>query len=172
MKYPDPTPVEPEPPVEPEQRYPFHIDGILFYPTESELPTDICIKSGRAPVATVTQSIRHAKSLATWYLPCPKVEIALSKKHLDDHRVAHALTYSLLGLGLLLVVVGAATLSFVTLGIGLVTAVLSGVFRARASIQGWNRGEGIYQIAGAHDSYIHRLPEHEVVTGEPGRDVE
>lgn len=163
MNHPESAPTERRPatPV----RHPFHIDGQLYFPLETTLPLDQCIRCGNPPSRTVLKAIRHAKSPRTWFGKVPKVEVALCRKHYDDLRVARALTWSLLGLGVLLIVVGAVSYSFLTMGFGILVALASGFFRARETIQGRDVGNEIYEIRGACDSFVRRLPEHRRVEG-------
>lgn len=144
-------------------RYPFHIDGTLYMPLECGLPVDTCICCDKPSVKTVTKSLRNPKSPLTWYSRVPKVEIGLCKKHAEDRGVACALTYSMLALGALLIGVAIFTFSVPTIAVGAIAVLTSGIFRARSPIQGRDRGDDIYEIRSAHESYVHQFPEHELV---------
>lgn len=145
------------------ERYTFHVEGRLYLPVESRLPTDQCIRCEQAPVETVQKAIRSGRSFRSWYGRRPTTEIALCKKHLDDRRVALALTWSLMGVGLLLAVVGAITMNATTAGVGAVVASLSGIFGAREPIQGQGVGDETFDIIGVCDAFVRRLPEHELI---------
>ncbi|MEM7601460.1 MAG: hypothetical protein AAF357_08605, partial [Verrucomicrobiota bacterium] len=141
MNTPEPTSIEREPAKPKSERYPFHIQGELFVPLESSLPCEICICSGKPAIGSYSKALRNIKSPLSWYLPRPTIQIGLSKKCSEARLVAHTLTYSLLALGLILVIVGIITFSVGTALIGLLAAALSGAFRARESIQGVDRGD-------------------------------
>jgi hypothetical protein len=101
----------------------------------------------------------------TWFTKQTAIDVGLCKKHLDDRRVAVALTFSLLGLGALLLIIGIINLNPITIFVGLIAAGVSGFFRARTPVyrsepEGW-----VLKVEGAGDRFLNQLPSEDEVAG-------
>lgn len=127
------------------------------------LPTDVCIKSGRPATNLIKASLRNPKNPMTWFGKRPTVQVGLCRKHYENHSVAVALTWSLFGVGLILLVVGAITLSFFSVIVGMVVAGISGMFRAASPISSPDATEDYATVYGVTESVLALYPNFEEV---------
>jgi hypothetical protein len=151
------TPVPPEP--QSQDDLPYRREGKLFLPETASLPLQHCICCGRPALKTVKKAIRNPRDPRTWYTRQRVIEIGLCKKHAEDSSVAIALTCSLMAAGLLLAVTGALTMSIETIVIGVLIALISGVFRAGKPISSPAPGLGDVELNGVAESYVRQFPE-------------
>ena len=162
---PEPTSAVHEPTAEVHVAY---ADGkTLCVPEGAALPTEWCVRSGRPSEKVVTISVRNPRNPKTWFTRQTKIDVGLCKKHLEDYRVAVALTFSMLGLGALLLVVGLINLNIITILVGLIATGISGFFRARNPVyrsepEGW-----VLKLKGAGEKFLSHLP-----TAEPAMEGE
>lgn len=94
------------------------------------LPAECCVKCGRPAVKTYAKELRKPMNPATWFGKRESMEIGLCKKHQENRMICLALTWSLLGIGAAIVLMGALSLNVLAIISGLVFAGISGVFRA------------------------------------------
>ena len=141
---------------------PWRHDRVLYLPDGARLPTDTCIHCGHKAVKVISKSIRNPWNPATWFSRQTIVDIGLCKKHKDDNNVGKALTYSVLSIGVIIFITGVVTVGIVTLIIGLLAIVVSGIFRARTLIYTSNTNVEPLPIKGAAASYLEQFPSFEV----------
>ena len=141
---------------------PWRHDKILYLPHGAYLPTDTCVRCGHKAVKVVSKSIRNPRNLSTWYSRQTTVDIGLCKIHKDDNSVGTALTYSVLSIGVIILITGVITLGIATLVIGLLAIAVSGIFRARTLIYTSNTNVEPLPIKGACESYLEQFPSFEV----------
>lgn len=127
------------------------------------VPTEYCIKCGRPAVKTVEISLRSPVKPMTWFGKRPRLEVGLSRKHLDNHNVAVALTWSVLAVGGVVLVTGVLSFSFITALVGLIAMGISGLFRAASPVTSRDATEEYATLEGAGAAYLKHLPEE---TGE------
>ncbi|MCG8598670.1 MAG: hypothetical protein MI807_00820 [Verrucomicrobiales bacterium] len=125
------------------------------------LPTDMCIKSGKRAFRSTEIALRNPRNPMTWFGKQPTVVAPLGRKEFDDRRVAVALTWAILGVGALLTVAGIASLSFLTIGVGILAMAASGIFRAASPVTAAEASEGRVVIRGASKSFLSRFEEVE-----------
>jgi len=127
------------------------------------IPTEFCIKCGRPSVKTFEISLRCPSKPATWFGKRPRLEVGLSRKHLDNHNVAIALTWSVLAVGAIVLVTGVLSVSVITAVVGLFAMGISGLFRAASPVTSNDATEEYATINGAAAAYLKHFPER---TGE------
>ena len=120
-------------------------------------PVEYCIKSGRPARKVVSTSLRNPLNPTTWFGKCPRIEIGLSRKQYDSYLVARALTWSFLGIGLVILLAGIVSLSWVSCFVGLLATGISGVFRATSPVTSRNATEEYADIQGASASFLKHL---------------
>lgn len=125
----------------------------------ASIPTDFCIKSGRPAVKTLEISLRCPAKPATWFGKRPRLEVGLCRKHLDNHYVSVALTWSVLAVGGLVLVTGVLSLSVITAAVGLLAMGISGLFRAMSPVISSDATEEYATVDGAGAAYLKHLPE-------------
>lgn len=125
----------------------------------ASIPREYCIKSGRPAVETLVISLRNPLNPLTWFGKRPRLEAGLSRRHLDNHGVAVALTWSVLSLGVLLMITGVITFSLITGLIGLVAGAISGLFRALSPVTSSSASADYLVIDGADESFLQHLPD-------------
>jgi len=123
----------------------------------AELPTEFCIKCGRPAVRIVHKSLRDPRKPRTWFGNRKRIPIGLSKKHHENRLIALTLTWPVLAIGILLLVTGAVTLSYLEVGIGAVLALASGVFRAASPVWSPENGEDRVVIRGTGEGFRRKL---------------
>ena len=143
----------------------FSRGGALHVPEGTEVPTDSCVRCGRPSKEVISKMVRKPLNPLTWYTKQTAINIGLCKKHIEDRKVGVALTYSLLGLGVIFVIAGAISISIGMIAFGLVAIVVSGYFRARIPIyrsepEGW-----ILKVEGAGKGFLKQLPVYEGTDG-------
>lgn len=125
----------------------------------ASIPTDFCIKSGRPAVKTLEISLRCPAKPASWFGKRPRLEVGLCRKHLDNHYVSVALTWSVLAVGGLVLVTGVLSLSVITAAVGLLAMGISGLFRATSPVTSRDATEEYATVDGAGAAYLKHLPE-------------
>jgi len=123
------------------------------------IPTEFCIKSGRPAVKTVEISLRNPANPMTWFGKRPRLEVGLSRKHLDNHNVAVALTWSVLAVGAVVLVAGVLSFSIITAFVGLIATGVAGLFRACSPVTSPDATAEYATISGAGEAYLKHLPE-------------
>ncbi|MEX2581355.1 MAG: hypothetical protein WD342_20025 [Verrucomicrobiales bacterium] len=93
----------------------------------------------------------------TWFGKCPRIDVGLCRRHHENHLVAVTLSWSLLGLGLLLLAAGAMTTSLLSCLVGLAAVIAAGLFRASSPVRSADAREDYATIAGTGESYRQRL---------------
>lgn len=131
----------------------------LIIENGAAIPTEFCIKSGRPAVKTVEISLRSPFKPMTWFGKRPRLEVGLSRKHLDNHNVAIALTWSVLAVGGLVLVTGVLSFSLITALVGFLAMGISGLFRAASPVASGDATEEYATIDGAGAAYLKHLPE-------------
>ncbi|NLT69692.1 MAG: hypothetical protein GXX91_03230 [Verrucomicrobiaceae bacterium] len=125
----------------------------------ASLPCEYCIKTGRPAVKTVEIALRNPANPLTWFGRRPRLEVGLSRKPLDNHRVAVALTWSVLAIGGLMLVTGIASRSLFAAGIGGVAMAVSGLFRALSPVTSRSASPDYLEVDGAGEAFLKHLPE-------------
>lgn len=125
------------------------------------IPTHACVKCGRAAKRSVSTGLRHTSNPLTWFGKRPRMGVGLCKQHHENHSVAVALTWSFIGVGAVLLVAGAATLSVASILLGLVAITVSGIFRASSPVTSADATEDYASIAGTCESYRKQLSQHQ-----------
>lgn len=125
----------------------------------ASIPTDFCIKSGRPAVKTLEISLRCPAKPATWFGKRPRLEVGLCRKHLDNHHVSVALTWSVLAVGAIVFVTGVLSFSVITAAVGLLAIGISGLFRATSPVTSRDATEEYATVDGAGAAYLKHLPE-------------
>ena len=125
----------------------------------ASIPTDFCIKSGRPAVKTLEISLRNPANPTTWFGKRPRLEVGLCGKHLDDHHVAVALTWSLLAVGAIVLVTGILAFSVITAVVGLLSMGISGLFRATSPVTSRDATDEYATVDGAGAAYLKHLSE-------------
>lgn len=131
----------------------------LILENEPKIPTNICIKSGRPTYREVEVALRSATYPLTWFGKRPTLHVGLCRKSFDDYRVAVALTWSVLGIGVLMFVAGLATMSWLTIAIGLIAIATCGVFRATSPVTSPDATEERATVIGASPAYLKNFKE-------------
>ncbi len=125
----------------------------------ASIPCGYCIKSGRPAVKTLEISLRNPANPMTWFGKRPRLGVGLSRKPLDNHRVAVALTWSVLAIGGLMLVTGIATRGLFAAGIGVLAMAVSGLFRALSPVTSRSTSADYLEIDGAGEAFLKHLPE-------------
>jgi len=133
--------------------------NLLYLSPDSEVATDTCICCGKRATRTVRKSLRNPKKPTTWFGKQPTYEFGLCRKHAEESSVAVALTFSVLAIGTLLLVAGAVTISPLTIVVGLLAVLTSGVFRARTPVFSPDAEEDRVAVAGVGEVYLSHYPE-------------
>ncbi|MDF1825025.1 MAG: hypothetical protein P1U68_10310 [Verrucomicrobiales bacterium] len=126
-----------------------------------DLPTDICLKSGRPATNQIVVSLRNPRNPLTWFGKRPEIEIGLCRKHYENHSVAVALTWSLFGVGMILLVVSVLTFSYFSILVGLVTIGVSGIFRAASPVTSADATEDFATVEGVSEKVLDLFPSYE-----------
>lgn len=161
----EPVPPEPAPFIEvvPPAAEPLMVSyrsgRTLVIENGAPIPTEFCIKCGRPSVKTLEISLRCPSKPATWFGKRPRLEVGLSRKHLDNHNVAVALTWSVLAVGAIVLVTGVLSVSVITAVVGLLAMGISGLFRAASPVTSNDATEEYATINGAGAAYLKHLPE-------------
>lgn len=129
----------------------------------ASIPREYCIKSGRPVVKTLEISLRNPANPMTWFGKHFRLEVGLSQKHLDNHRVAVALTWSVLSIGTLLTITGVVTLSPITAVVGLLAMAVSGLFRALSPVTSRSTSADYLVVEGVGESFLEHLSESPAV---------
>jgi len=138
---------------------PYRIGEMLYLPESARLPLDHCVCCGRPAIKSVRKAVRNPRDPRTWFTRQPVVDIGLCKKHTEENSIAIALTYSLVGLGVILLLTGAIALHLPTLITGGLAASISGVFRARKPVWGTLSGPEQVCLRGIANPYLVQIPE-------------
>lgn len=121
------------------------------------VPVGLCIKCGRPACGSWAVALRHPRQPGTWFGARPVLEVGLCQKHRDDRSVAVALTWSFLSIGVLLVAVGAMTMSPFSVLIGLLAMGGSGWFRAASPVVATLITETRTVISGAGAAFLRQM---------------
>lgn len=160
MNTPEPSPVPPETREDPGLHPPLFRQGNrLFVATGAALPNDTCIRSGHPAKKMITKTLRNPCNPMTWFGGQARVEIGLSKKHLESYYIALALTGSLLVLGIVFLITGIVSKSIGVSAFGLLGMLGSGIFRAAVPIRTPNSKAEPLEIRGADGKYLQNIPE-------------
>ena len=124
------------------------------------IPVHACVKCGRAAKTAVSTGLRHTSNPLTWFGKRPRMDVGLCKKHHENHSVAVALTWSFVGVGAILTVAGAVTLSITSIVLGLAAITISGIFRASSPVTSADAKGDRASIAGTCESYRKQLSQH------------
>lgn len=135
--------------------------GSLFVTEGAVLPTDICINSGKQARKVVTPAIRNPKNPLTWFGPQPRIEMGLSRKHQENLVLARTATYSLLAVGVVILIAGVITLSVGSIVFGLLAMLICGVFRARLPVWSPNTKEEPIELRGVGEEVLQLFPKVE-----------
>lgn len=144
-------------------------DGKLFIHPNAELPNQVCMKCGKRARHQVTKALRNPYNPLTWFGGQPKVVVGLCRKHREDFMIAKTLTFSILGIGLILAGVGIATTSIGTIVVGALAILSCGVFRAKVPIWSPDAKGDTIEIVGAGPRFQKLFPE---VASEPAESME
>ncbi len=131
----------------------------VFLEQGAEADTHLCIKCSHPSKKIVNKALRNPKNPGTWFGGCRRIEIGLCKKHAENYAVAKALTFSLLGLGIIFVGIGAATSGIPLMVAGAVCCSACGVFRARVPVSSPNGKDEYSIIHGVGEAFKATLPE-------------
>lgn len=142
----------------------FCSDGEIVLENGAVLPVEFCVKCGRPASLGVSCFLRDRKQPRTWFGNRPRIEAGLCRKHREDHAIAVALTWSMLGVAGVLVVSGILTSNLVTLVLAGVVAAISGAFRAGSPFSAPVVTESRVVLSGAGEAFLRKLP----VFPEPG----
>lgn len=137
----------------------YRMGDLLYLEEGAVLPTERCICCGKKSVKTVTKYLRTPANPKTWFGKTKKVEFGVCREHKESCAMGTALTYSALMVGILILVVGAISLSIVTILVGLLAMAVSGVFRARMPIYTANPSVEPVEIKGHSAAYLDLVPE-------------
>lgn len=137
----------------------FRLGDSMYVQEGAALPTGICIRSGKKASRTRVVSLRNPKNPMTWVGKTKKITVGLTKKQADNTSVAIALTYSLLVIGLLLLITGILTMGISAILIGLFAVAISGLFRSGFPVWSPDPKAEPVQILGASEDFIDLLPE-------------
>jgi hypothetical protein len=160
------VPVPPEPshheeaPIPPEPRISRSGDALILEGLAA-LPLDLCIKSGRPATNVIKASLRDPRHPMTWFGKRPEIEVGLCRKHYENHSVAAALTWSVFGVGMILLVVSALTMSFFSVVVAMIAIGISGIFRAASPITSPDATEDFATIYGVSEKIPADLPGYE-----------
>lgn len=143
--------VPPEPAREPVV---YKQEGRLFLEEGAELPLQPCICCGRKASKVITKQLRNPRNPLTWFGKTKLVKLGLCRKHADNNGIGIALTWSSLVVGLLMLGVGAATLTVSAIVLGVLAALASGVFRAAMPISTVNPKDEPVEIRGFAPRYL------------------
>ncbi len=130
----------------------------LFFENGAMPHTHQCPKTGRKSKVTKSVGLSSPTNPVSWLKPAVVVELGLSNKANENHKVQTALGWTLSGLGILMVLVGAVTLSIVTLIPGLLLAVGGQIVRALSPISATKQGDAIV-LSGCCDAYLEQYSE-------------
>lgn len=97
----------------------------------------------------------------TWFGKRPEIEVGLCRKHYENHSVAAALTWSVFGVGMILLVVSALTMSFFSVVVAMIAIGVSGIFRAASPITSPDATEDFATIYGVSEKIPADLPGYE-----------
>jgi hypothetical protein len=123
----------------------------------AQLPTNYCVKSGKPAFCVVRKALRDPRNPFTWFGGRPRIEVGLSKKHRENRLVALALTWSVFGMGVVMIIAGLVLLDGIKGGIGLFLVLISGVFRATSPIWAARVDEDYIEIRGTGQLFRDRL---------------
>lgn len=132
----------------------FRSGDSLVITNGAQIPTDMCIKTGKPSRKLVEVHLRNPANPKTWFGKTPSLEVGLSRKAYENHLVALSLTWSTLGIGALLLAVGIISLSVVSCLIGMAAMAFSGVFRAYSPVSSRDATEEYATITGASESFL------------------
>lgn len=136
----------------------FSEDGILHLPVDESLPTEFCVQCGRKSVQVVTKPVRNPWNPISWYTRQESIEIGLCGKHVDDRRIGLALMYSLLLVGVIFLIFGAAILNLPMIALGIVASGFSGFFRARNVVYRTDGGGHCMKLKGVGSHFLKMYP--------------
>jgi len=121
--------------------------------------THLCIKCAHPSKKIVNKALRNPWNPGTWFGGCRRIGIGLCKKHAENYAVAKALTFSLLGLGLIFIGFGIATFNIGMIIAGLVSCSVCGIFRAAVPVSSPNGKDEYAIVRGVGDAFKQSLPE-------------
>ncbi|MAS96448.1 MAG: hypothetical protein CMO55_24935 [Verrucomicrobiales bacterium] len=152
------VPSEPQPEMQMEPTA-YRMGESLYLQEGAGLPTERCICCGKKSVKTVSKALRTPLKPMTWFGKTKTVEFGVCKEHKESNAMGSALTYSALIVGILILVVGAVSLSFATIFVGMLAVAVSGVFRARMPVYTADPSVEPVEIKGHSLSYLDLVPE-------------
>lgn len=161
------VPVPPDPELAPPPApVVYRCGSLLVIEDGAELPQELCVRCGHAALKSWTLHPRNPRNPRTWFGRRESVLAGLCRKHREDHTVAIAATWSMLVLGVLLLVVGTVTLSVATIIVGVFAAALAGIFRAGSMLTLVKGDEKKVVLAGSKPAFLKQFSEA------PEQDVE
>lgn len=122
------------------------------------LPSGSCVKCGRPSAFVLSCGLRDRRQPRTWFGSRPRMMTGLCRKHREDHAIAVALTWSMLGVSVVLLVSGVLTANIVTLVLAVIVSACSGFFRAGSPFSVPIAEENKVVICGAGEVYLRKLP--------------
>lgn len=129
----------------------------LILENGAPMPADGCVKCARPATHTIDKKLRNPRNPLTWFGKRYHLQIGLCKKHRENYLIAQALTWSVLGLGAILLVVGIATLHWISILVGLLLLAVSGVFRALVPVWSDSVEARRVVIRGCGEPYLDEL---------------
>lgn len=126
----------------------FQHKGKLYISEGAELPSAICINCGRPSVQVVRKALRNPYNPMTWLGPKPRIEVGLCKHHRESFMIMRALAFSMLAVGLLIMISGLVKFSIASIVFGVVTLILCGIFQSLKPIWSPNTRVEPMEIAG------------------------
>lgn len=105
----------------------------------------------------VNKALRDPRDPRTWFGGRPRIDVGLSKKHRENRLVALALTWSVFGMGVLILIGGLVLIDPIKLALGLFLLFISGIFRAYSPVWAARIDEDYIEIRGTGQLFRDRL---------------
>jgi hypothetical protein len=130
---------ETHPSQEPVSQLPmFRHKGRVYISEGAELPPAICVNCGKPSVKAVRKALRNPFNPFTWIGPKLRVRVGLCKEHNESFNIVRALAFSLLGIGVIILIVGILNHGIPSIVFGLITILLCGLFRSLKPVRSPN----------------------------------
>lgn len=136
----------------------FRTGGELVLENGAVLPSGSCVKCGRPSAVVLSCGLRDRRRPRSWFGARPRIMAGLCRKHREDHAIAVALTWSMLGVSVVLLVSGILTANLVTLVLAVVVSACSGFFRAGSPFSAPVAEENRVVLVGAGETYLKKIP--------------
>ncbi|MCB1088248.1 MAG: hypothetical protein KDM63_14460, partial [Verrucomicrobiae bacterium] len=138
--------------------------GTIVVEGDQPLPTHWCVKCGRPSHKLARISLRNPANPISWYASRPKIEVGLCRQHNENHAVAQALSWSMLGVGCLIVLGSVISISGIGIAIGLGLMFFSGLVRSSYPLSSKITTYDYYQVDGSCETYRNALLQSGLVT--------